>query len=1718
MAKLTPVDFDPFAQADFSDVATTVVTSESPAAPTKRVKTTPIDYDPFKAAPADTGYFDGISRALKGLTMEGDAPLLSRVEGVRQAITPDILLGAQGRGLDVLGSVTRGIANVAEPIGDALESAIPLSGLTEQQIRGEKQLQPLYSLADALKGGAAKLQYQDGATWEDVKADPLSMSTPQFIAEQGILSLPDMAGSVAALPAYMLGRTEEIAERRVENDGRQGQPELSDMLAAAPGAVIESLLERFATKRLPVASGGGSAAARVTKETAVQAATEAVEEGAANLAESVGTQRGVDLQELADASGAGALTGGGIGAGTRVATEVAGRPGEARPQPDTALSEEVLAAGREMIEKLAPQTKQPVDIDDAPIPPKTAEVDAANNNQTPAKTSQEAPQDAPEPEAPTVAAPEPVEALAGASEGERRQSDRRRFETADDAAVSDFKRRSADLALTPEQEAALAPKGAPRDRTTGLVDGRQGERESSIERAQAHVRETTDPAIYVAGDIANLGGLNDHFGNRQADTDVHFKAMSDIFQQELAATGADIVPMRTGGDELGAVVVGADQAAVDVAADRARSRIADYAVENGLSDIPHPKGGQSGTGMHFGSSPIVPGMDVQDIINRADDGINVSKKERKNVRGSTPQATGTGAPEGQPGSVGARVKAPDSGVRRQGREANAEGSTPPRTTSLKNEVTDAEREREGRDRILRDTVVENRSAMQSALTALDNDPKLGEKTATKLRESGQAGTLEDSAVLLADRMRLMNERADLEKVATDLEATPQDQAQAILELDALEQKITANDLAAVSVGTEAARILQLRTRIINDDFTVENLERRERIQKGRPLTADERATIKRESEAVQGAQKAVAASDQKLEDATTNEAISLTYKNMIREMADQLGVGGSKRKRGKTLEALKSAAEESKRWLRESQGVSTNKQAGAVMDPRAFFHLARIGAYHIANGANTLAEFVSRMKSDLGDALFGKAEPAIEDVYEAAKVQHAAAGGGDPVAKAMESVEDGKLTHANVYNIAKAHITAGVKGEAAVMAATLDTLKVKFPELTERDVRRLFSDYGRARFPSKDADAREARRLKTLVRLQESIDRLREGLPALRTGAQRDKADADIRARQRQLNDMLKLSEAQNGLDPARLASYQQARANNLRNQIEDLNREIATGEKKTRPESPADNAEVAALRAERDRLKAELKRLDEIANPPLTEEQKYQKRRGTQLQKMLDAVNERISKGDYSKNVRPEPRELTQENQRLHYALQEAKAKIARRQLADMAAQRPALKKIFGFAGESLNAARSVMLSFDDSFVLNQGGLYMASRPWEIPKVIAKSMKAFFNPAYALQQEQAIKKRENYPLYVKSGLPLVGEASPKVANQDEVYDTRWLEKFTEDEIQNASAVSKAGKTTRNVLTAGLRASQRAYNVAANQVRADWFDSIHNSASRANVMTKQELQDISRIVSVMTGRSSIKDVQQAAGLMSKMFLAWHWTASRFQTVLGTPVWQASPRMKKYMAAEYARVMLNLAALQGMLYFGAMVYNAQHDDDDEEKPITDFDPRSGNFMKYRFGNTWVGMSAGIGPTLAFMSRMLTGETVSKGKVVPLRKKGTLTQLIDWSQGREIVEKKPSAFSNPANVILDWYHSRSSPAANYVLSAFRGQNAAKQEFDPARDALGMVTPINFDDVFDILKDNGPVAGTAMLAWRFFGGNTDFRDPTMKYGEREPLPWDTTDKERP
>lgn len=159
----------------------------------------------------------------------------------------------------------------------------------------------------------AETMFPQNTSLQDVKdSDTLPealLRGLQFGASASARSAGDMIAAPLAYGApYIAARTEEISKARAANDGKES-PELKDLAIAATAAFIEGRLESLATGRL-LGPSQGLGLGSVAREAGIQIGTEAVEEGAAYLGETAGTQVGATAEGLGDSILGGVLAGG----------------------------------------------------------------------------------------------------------------------------------------------------------------------------------------------------------------------------------------------------------------------------------------------------------------------------------------------------------------------------------------------------------------------------------------------------------------------------------------------------------------------------------------------------------------------------------------------------------------------------------------------------------------------------------------------------------------------------------------------------------------------------------------------------------------------------------------------------------------------------------------------------------------------------------------------------------------------------------------------------------------------------------------------------------------------------------------------------------------------------------------------------------------------------------------------------------------------------------------------------------------------------------------------------------------------------------------------------------------------------------------------------------------------------------------------------------------
>lgn len=269
----------------------------------------------------------------------------------------------------------------------------------------------------------------------------------------------------------------------------------------------------------------------------------------------------------------------------------------------------------------------------------------------------------------------------------------------------------------------------------------------------------------------------------------------------------------------------------------------------------------------------------------------------------------------------------------------------------------------------------------------------------------------------------------------------------------------------------------------------------------------------------------------------------------------------------------------------------------------------------------------------------------------------------------------------------------------------------------------------------------------------------------------------------------------------------------------------------------------------------------------------------------------------------------------------------------------------------------------------------------------------------------------------------------------------------------------------------GVGASQRAYTAFLNKVRADSFDAMAETLSRNRPLTPDEAKVISHYINVSTGRGTIGMAENAGATLNSIFFAPRYVASRFQLLLGQPLWygalsgkvpfRGTGAARALVASEYARIFAGVAAV----YTLGKLAGAE----------IETDPRSTDFGKLRFGNTRIDPLAGVQQATVFLSREASGETkTARNRIVPL------TGNVPYG-GRTAVD-----------VAVTFGRTKLAPVPGTIIDLRQGKNFAGVPVTVGSEALDLVTPMSLGDIYESMQAQGVPKGAALGVLSIFGEN--------------------------
>ena len=1029
--------------------------------------------------------------------------------------------------------------------------------------------------------------------------------------------------------------------------------------------------------------------------------------------------------------------------------------------------------------------------------------------------------------------------------------------------------------------------------------------------------------------------------------------------------------------------------------------------------------------------------------------------------------------------------------------------------SVKNRVIDAERARmnlppatHGEKRRW-ETLNEEAAAKEGA------DPFAGQKLLQDI--SGREGDrpLRDDEVILATRelRRLKNER---NAVARDVIAAQEAGDTATVEslnerAMALQNEVFEAGEILTRAGTVSGQALAARRAEMREDYSLATLEQQMRVaQKGRPLSDDQRAEVAALSAELEKAQAEFDAYVSKSED----EKATLEAENALLRIKKTVGrakpASKAKTDPGKVLEFISARAAEARERIRKR-----GHTAFAGIDPVAFADVIIIGAEYVAKGTSEFVAWSKAMVAEFG----AKITPHLQAIHDksvetAESYSKQVDLGGVKEKMAARSKEGDDLTsmRAQVRQLSEFFVSQGADSVSALTDEVHDFLRDIMPDVTRRQVMDAISGYGDFTPLSKAEIKVKLRDLRgQMQQLAKLADMIGERKAPSKTGQEQRTPTARERELTKQVNEVKKRLNIQT-VDPEhQLQSALDGIKTRLRNQIEDLQRQIDTRAMTVkRPGRPQKDAEILALEAERDKLREQY---DDIFSD--AREDQRTDRAVAAITKSIAEYERRISEKDLSPRAAANPvranaeleaarnwREVLREELALmrqaqnpkktpeEIALQTAKTRMANeiarlqeRNAAGDFTKKPRKETVLDDAGATLKAKLEMLRKEHRRGVIrleieNRTTAQKIGHALLEPSALVRAIKSAYDASAPFRQAgmifvgdlvfrpaRAIKRMGKMFKAGMSDLEFEKlDAKLRARPMAEFGDKAKLELTSLDDDLRPHEEAIHSRLSDKI--PGIRLSNRMFVTFLNQTRADAFDRIAASLPDPTI---EELKHIAYLVNIFTGRGQLhgKFAGTLEGLAVPLW-APRLMLSRVQVLVGAPLYsfekgpglRGTRRTRRLVAREYGRYLAGMAALYGLFALAG--------------GELEWDPRSTDFGKVKFGGkTRIDPMAGLSQVAVLVSRLVTSQTkTGSGDVVsisgPDRPYGqpNATTLV----GRFARSKLAPGFAVPWNIV-----SRED---------FLGRPLTP--LDIAEDAL---MPLSIGDTYEAIKEHGVSGGAAL-----------------------------------
>jgi len=559
---------------------------------------------------------------------------------------------------------------------------------------------------------------------------------------------------------------------------------------------------------------------------------------------------------------------------------------------------------------------------------------------------------------------------------------------------------------------------------------------------------------------------------------------------------------------------------------------------------------------------------------------------------------------------------------------NANTTEGARQFSLKNAIIDEQRVARGEEPIMAPERQSDPVTWDKAGREIENDPAKGSRLIEELNNKPRPISAVEGAILLHE---MGAEHNNFHQIHAEIDKTtdPVELAKLNDRLETSRNRLDSIEQAARKAGTEGGRALAFRRRLMKEDFSLAAMETRARAKIGRALTPEESTFVKEQATKIAEADKKIAESDTSKRLSELEAALNKLKADLVEKTKTEKQERVRESRRG-TAPVTAKVSDRLVSGLRSQRDAAwkriSERRQKTFADPLGIQILATmgdhaiIGASHIAElgikGAVSFKDWSKSVAKDLGeipDDVMRKLWTASKDVFTEQRLQDA-----NSKQAILDSIGN-DVRASDIHNLAKTYDAEKITDVNELVAKLKNDLKEVKPDITDKEIRDKFSNYGKKVELSRDEANVRKRDLQRQGRIVSGIEDIQKGQKPAKGGFETEQDSPKVAA----LKDEYQQELAKAGLSH----DYNKeniAKEKELQNAIKDLDDKIAGKSKESNKQITVDTSKIAELKAEKDQKQSQLAEIQKANREAARPSEDVRKEQA--LQRRLDKIKADIA------------------------------------------------------------------------------------------------------------------------------------------------------------------------------------------------------------------------------------------------------------------------------------------------------------------------------------------------------------------------------------------------------------------------------------------------------------------------------------------------------------